>query len=702
MLRKRVAADDAPRAFALAAAIVFLSGFLLFQTQLMVGAFLLPVFGGAPHVWISVMAAFQLLLAGGYALAAWSRGGAVVAALLLSACCLEQAFLAVACGRPLLPEAQGVSGEHAGIALQTMLFVLLRAGPLALVWAAASPLVQHALQRAFPGRSPYGLYRASNLGCLAALLVQPVLLDSLLPRTAQTQIWGGLLALYALLCMLFAAQFHRFLRPPVGEAGRSPQSGTASAGWSWLLLAALSCWLLMSVSQRLADRLPAVPLLWAYPLALYLLSFIAGFHGDAVGCRGRAGRGPLLCLGMALALFLAKEGLLRERTWTPLWTEGAVLFFGCLGLHRALYLERPPACALRRFYLMLAVGGAAGGLWVALAAPVLFSDYAEYPLAFAGLAVCLGALALRRWPSRFRWAAAGVAALAAGAVIWVWASAPAGDVLCRQRSFFGVLTVMQGRLFAPEGQETTHLLKQGTIVHGFQAQGIRRYRPTTYYVWSSGVGRALLGLRAAAPRQPRRIGLVGLGIGTLACYGRSNDVYRFYEIDPAVIRLAADTNLFTYLHDSGARIEMVPGDARQSLAREFAAGGAPLFDVLVLDAFLDRSPPVHLLTEEAIRLYLRRLEPRGILAFHTSNPFLNLTSVVRDTAAACGLYSVLCVDRKAAGGLGTASHWVLASPSRETLATCFPSEPVTAPAAESPGGFLWTDDFTPLLRVLRR
>lgn len=701
MLRRQGTAGDVSRAFALAAAIVFLSGFLLFQTQLMTGAFLLPVFGGAPHVWIGVMAAFQLLLAGGYALATWPRWGAIVATLLLIACCVEQAIRTVVYGRPLLPVAQSLPGNHVTLALHTMLFVLLRMGPLVLVWAATSPLIQHAVHRAFPERSPYGLYRASNLGCLAALLVQPLLLDSLLPRTQQTQVWGGLFALYALLCALFAAQVRRFLRPPMGEAGHPQRSITGSAGWSWLLLAALSCWLMMSVSQRLTDRLPAVPLLWACPLALYLLSFVVAFHGRASGWRGAAGRGPLLCLAVALLLFVAKEKLLREHTWTPLWTEGAVLFAGCLGLHRAIFLARPPANALRWFYIMLALGGATGGLWVALAAPVLFDDYAEYPLAFLGLAGCLGTLVVRWKTSVFRWVGVGAAALAAGTVIWVWASAPVGDVLCRQRSFFGVLTVLQGQLFSPEGQETTHLLKQGTIVHGFQAQGIRRYRPTTYYTWSSGVGRALLGLRASAPRLPRHIGLVGLGVGTLACYGRSNDVYRFYEIDPAVIRLATDTNLFTYLHDSGARIEVASGDARKSMAREVAAGDAAPFDLIVLDAFLDRSPPVHLLTVEAVRLYLRRLEPNGVLAFHASNPFLDLTSVVRSTTGACGLFSVACVDRKPAGGLAVTSHWVLASPSRETLAACFPSEQITVPSADPPAGLCWTDEFTPLLRVLR-
>lgn len=643
-------------------------------------------------MWLSALAAYQLLLAAGYALASYFPAGGVLAFALLAANLLWQAGLRMAEGRFLLPPFGG--GPPAALwpaLLQPAVLILSRQGLLIVLLAATSPWVQQIVRPMETLASPYELYRASNAGACAGLVLQPFLLEPLATRTLQTQIWSAVLFIY---CVALAA-FLICTAPAWREEPASNSRGQPRLVWPALWPTALSTGLLMCVTQNLTDRFPTLPALWALPLILYLASFVASFR-EGPG-RERADRKIRVALGGALLLFLIplRESVIRGGLHLILL--GLALYLVCWALHRRMYLERPPAEQLGPFYVSLAVGGALGGLGVALVAPLLFSAYTEFPL-------LLGVLSLRYgWDSfrpRFRgWSSAIplVIALSLAGTLTARMFHKEPGLRLRTRSFFGVLVVKKGQLAYGGGVEAAYRVEQTATVHGFQVHGIFRQRPTSYYTWNSGVGQALLGLRAAAPAKPRQIGVVGLGIGTLAAYGQPGDTYWFYEIDPAMIRLARDERFFTYLRDTQAQVKIVPGDARQTLEHP-PPGTAACFDLLVLDAFIGRSPPTHLLTLEAVQGYSRRIRPDGLLAFNLSNPHYDLVRVVQAATDACGMFTVLWEDLTR-DGLAMPSKWLVAAPRRETLAHLFPSQRIRPPAPAAEREIPWTDDFAPLLRA---
>jgi hypothetical protein len=701
---------------------LFLGAFLLFQVQPVIGKLVLPVFGGASAVWMTCLMFFQTALLAGYAYAhlltrlaprtqAWTHGALLAAALLF------------------LPLETSMVPTDLGADDPTLSIVLLLATTIGvpfLLLSATSPLLQLWFARLQPDRSPYRLYAMSNCGSLLALVSYPMLVEPNLSLRAQAWTWSaGVVALVGFLWVC-AASFRRAggsHRPIVSQARPSALDQTL-----WLALATAGSILLLGTTNHLCQNVAPVPFLWVLPLALYLLSFILCFESDRFYARNAFGLTFVAAILGTVAAFRfgAKLGLLGQ-----IGTFSFALFAGCMVCHGELARSRPAAEHLTRFYLTVAAGGALGGALVTLLAPLVFPTFWELSLGL-GLTCLLRLVAPRiaGYTARRRAAVAAGASLdstsrpelvraehaslgwkklAIGALtlaLVVVLGPPAwADFLRRHsilrltRNFYGVLMVSEERGDDPilHQRRLTH----GSTIHGIQFLAPERHRlASAYFGPASGIGIAMQGL--LGKREGRRVGIVGLGAGTLAAYADAGTTLRFYEINPAVISIAEED--FTFLRDArarGARIEVASGDGRLRLAEELASGASADFDLLVLDAFSSDAIPVHLLTIEALDLYLRRLRPAGILAVHVSNLYLDLAPVVRALALARGLHWTKIDapgDERAAT---TPSEWMLLARSAEAL----DSAEIRAASVPAMGAgerpLLWTDDYSSLLPILR-
>lgn len=669
------------------AATVFLSAFLLFQVQPMVGKALLPWFGGAPAVWTTCLLFFQAVLLGGYA---WSH--LVVARLsaraqarahlgLLALAVLALGGTAVAWRAPLLPDASLAPGGGAAPVPQLLRLLALSVGLPYLALAATGPLLQAWVARSVPTAAALRLYALSNLGSLLGLLAYPFGLEPLLPLRAQAWLWSAGFATFALLCGGVAVTASRTPPPPPEVAATPP--GPRPWGW-WVALPAVASALLLAVTTHLTQEVAPVPFLWVLPLALYLVSFIVTFESARWYHRGWAV--PLLgALALVVAGVLTRDTEPSALVAVPLWS--GFLFVAAVAAHGEVVRRRPAAEGLTAFYLAVSAGGALGGALVAVVAPLVFTGVTELPLGIGAVVALVAAAALGG--TRWRWAGAAVTGLVAG-TLWLGGQARAEGVLEARRDFFGALRVVR----SGAGAEARRVLLHGRILHGVQwdAPG-RRGEATAYYAANSGIAQAL---RMGGGR-PARVGVVGLGLGTVAAWGRPGDVYRFYELSPEVIALARGSGgHFSFLADSAARVAVVEGDARTSLERELRAG-SQRYDVLAVDAFSSDSVPAHLLTAEALALYLAHLaDEASVLAFHLSNRYLDLVPVVGRLAREAGLQAAL-VTAPGDGALGLRSKWLLVS--RTSLRRPGLEAAVTdwAPRSDGPR---WTDDATSLWQVV--
>lgn len=742
---------------------ILLSSFLLFLVQPILAKQILPWFGGSAGVWTVCLVFFQTVLVLGYGYAhllTRHRVGArqfAIHILLLLASCLalpivpatfwKQAHEAEPAARIL-----GLLAVTVGLPY----FLLASTGPLLQKWL-SSGRGGHAL-----GPAVYRLFALSNFGSLIGLLCYPFAIEPFITLHAQAWLWSSAYLIFVLSSISYAWRRWHHTGAALVADGEPPAAANAAPGalltTSWVACAALGSALLLSATNQMTQNVAAIPLLWIVPLALYLLSFTICFEG-------RAGRGwyerrfwvtPAMLATGAMAWALAAPSL-SAYVAVPLYAVG--VFLGCIMCHGELARTKPRAQHLTQFYLCLAAGGALGGMLVGLVAPRVFNGYWEVPLTVTALAV-LGVLCSaeerRRQPST-SWTLNGVVALLIAPLIllllgglphaWdrytaAWAKIVEGDarwgcaallivgalllqkyrlwravslvaLLCAVnfgwssyrdvstgalvavRNFYGTLRVLE----TPYGHARLRKLVHGIIVHGSQVtQPPDTGTPTTYYGHSSGIGRAL----TAYPRTgPLRVGSVGLGAGTLAVYARPGDLFRGYEINPAVLDIAR--NDFTYLRDSKASIELVLGDGRLSLENELAAGAFDSadkrFDVLSLDAFSGDAIPLHLLTREAFAIYARVTKPEGVIAFHVSNRYLNLGPVVGQLARDAGYQSILVADRPARGLLSP-SDWVLV-----TRNLAFLRQPQVAAHSTQVtigrGSPLWSDQFTNLVQVLK-
>jgi hypothetical protein len=668
---------------------IFLSAFLLFQVQPVIGKMLLPWFGGSAAVWSTCLLFFQVLLLLGYLYAHWtSRFLAPRKQALLHIALLAASIATL----PITPNSawKPTGGED-----PTWLIIGLMTAAVGLPYfllSTTGPLLQAWFSREKAGVVPYRLFALSNFGSMLGLLSYPVLFEPRLAIPDMSTGWSVAYAVFALSCALLAWRGTRAPAIATAPAGAGPGRRSLAL---WTMLAALPTVLLMGVTSHLTQNVAPVPFLWVLPLALYLLSFIMCFEGGNWYRRDYYLFAFIVWL--AAMSFDLVETITEDGVWVPVALYSSGLFVSCMLCHGELARMKPHPSRLTSFYLMIALGGALGGTFVAVVAPRLLNSNYELPIAAFAVALLIVTLAQRtrhETPTRTLMRRLGpTAAAVAVAFICIPAAvgiaSQSGSRHLMARNFYGTLAVTDTFIAGHMERQLVH----GAILHGTQfLEGERRRWPTSYYGDSSGAGMAVMATRR--PERPQRIGVIGLGTGTMAAYGRVGDYYRFYEINPLVIRLAGSQ--FTYLRDSPATVETALGDARLSLERE----PPQEFDVLVVDAFSGDSVPVHLLTREAFAVYFRHMKAGGILAVHISNRNLDLAPVVRHAVDHYRKEArVVSSDRNEASRQA-ASTWVLISDRAEVFDTAALRdhiEPLEADTEIRP----WTDDYSSIYAILK-
>ncbi len=662
-------------------ATIFLSAFLLFLLEPLIARRILPWFGGSAAVWSTCLVFYQTALLAGY----------LYARLLMRLARSRQAIIhlaVLAVSLPLLPIGPGERWRTASAAHPAWLIFAMLSVSIGLPFAvlsATSPLLQAWLSRN-EQRNPYWLFAVSNFASLAALFAYPLAIEPAFGTHAQRVGWSMAYVLFAALCAGAAWLSRHDPARSMARGPEPPEQLPVLRKPQWFLLAACGSMLLLSITNHIDENIAAVPLLWVLPLAIYLLSFVLTFGGFQIYRPALWTRLLAFALGVLGYAIYNINSVQALQISLPIFLAG--LLVCCVFCHGELHRLRPEAEHLTSFYLVIAAGGATGAIFVGLLAPVLFDGVYELPLtlvltALIALGLCWGS---RVWALRLLWAGVTACMLA---VTVANVKNYHEDALSLRRSFYGSLRVVQ----TPHiGADQQRQLFHGTIEHGseFLAPS-RQRRPTTYYGPESGAGILLRECYSA----PKRVGIVGLGAGTLAAYGQPGDDFRFFEINPQIADIAQ--GLFFYLRESPARHEIRLGDGRLLLEQD----RSPAYDVLVLDAFSGDAIPVHLLTREAVSLYLRHLKRGGTIAFHVSNDFVDLAPVVKALATDAGYQAVLVHNHRNDDAGVLPSDWVLMTNNPGVLENAsirLHQQVIAMPVPVR----VWTDDFNSLLPVLKR
>jgi SAM-dependent methyltransferase len=667
---------------------VFLSAFLLFWIEPLFAKVILPWFGGTAAVWATCLVFFQCALLLGYFYADVSSRRLPPA---------RQAILHIAllatCAVFLPVRAHEFWRSRAGIDPAWSILGLLTTsiGLPFVVLSATSPLIQTWYARTRSEADPYHLFSLSNFASLLALLSFPLLIEPNVALHAQALLWSALFIVFAVICSASAWGPRRALS---AASSNKEAMGTAVIESSaaphvrekllWLGLAACGSMLLLSITNHLLENVAPVPLLWVLPLAIYLLTFTMAFSRRRLYSRWWMVRFLAVALGTLGYAIYEPSYTESIQVGVPFFCIG--LFLCCLFCHGELANRRPSPRHLTSFYMMVSLGGALGAIFVGLVAPHVFTAISEFPVTLVFAAV-LAILALweEGWIVRAFWAAASVVMIF---VLVRSTRAYEKDTIVRVRNFYAALRVKQ---FSNWLKEPYRTLYHGKIEHGAQyVNPPASLLPTTYYGPDSGVGLALNRCCNGA----KRVGVIGLGAGTLAAYGIPGDYFRFYDINPQVLDIAQ--TYFSYLRNAQAKTDIILGDARLSLESE----AAQQFDVLAVDAFSGDAIPVHLLTKEGMAVYARHLKPDGILAIHTSNTFLNLPPLVQLLAADAYYSTRMISNEDNHRKLIDASDWVLVTRNKKFLNDLDAS--VFMESIEIPPKLrLWTDDYNNLFRILR-
>jgi hypothetical protein len=698
---------------------IFLSAFLLFQVQPLIAKIILPWFGGSAAVWSAAMLFFQISLLAGYAYAHWltrksARVQMRVHLVLLGASC---ALL------PILPNPYWKPTVVGDPTLRILALLAVTIGLPYFILSSTSPLLQAWFVRRTGSKVPYKLFALSNFGSMLALVSFPFYVEPLLSSRHQAYTWSGAYVAFALLCAM-AAWASREEFYPAAAATPAPDPGADPAPDDfleavpvvtpavaiaevpvadkrpsigemilWVALAACASTLLVSSTNHLSQNVAPIPLLWVLPLTLYLLTFILAFESDRIYKRWifMPWLAPALAW-MAYSIY-AEDGNLNIKYLIPIYAAG--LFVCCMMCHGELAQRRPAPKYLTMFYLMVSLGGALGGVFVALIAPNLFRSYLELPIA---LVACAALAAVVLWdvtvPKLGGWPVRVALAVAVGVLAGWLARKQIGEYrgyLLVGRNFYGVLHVRDDEATETYPERT---LLHGTINHGSQLlKEDERYLMTSYYAEGSGVGRAMRALQA---RGPVRYGSVGLGAGVMTNYGRAGDYLRVYEINPMVKKISDTDAVFTFYPHSAADKAIVMGDARLSLERQ----EPQQFDLLSVDAFSSDAIPIHLLTREALGLYFNHLKPTGVLALHISNRYLNLEPVCSAGADYYKKYAMTVNDDAGDAPFLSSSTWVLLTGDSSIFdAPAFSSADMHR--AQTPKGFRpWTDDYSNIVQIL--
>ena len=677
---------------------VFLSAFLLFQIQPIIAKMILAWFGGSSSVWSTCMLFFQVVLLFGYLYAHWlQKQSSARRQTLIHTAVLALSLVTL----PIVPNPvwKPTPGENPSFRILALLTAAIGLPYFAV--STTSSLLQAWYARTHSRGLPYRLFALSNFASLSALLTYPLLVEPRLSTVWQAYIWSFGYACFAILCTAAAWMMAR--RQPEQAAVSVFQDDVASTSPTrrlqtlWVALAACASILLLAVTTFLTQDVAAIPFLWVLPLAVYLLSFIFCFN--APRSYRRLIYIPLVVVALGLAAYRL-ESESRGAHLLPIVPTICVLlaalFACCMFCHGELVHRKPHPRYLTGFYVMISLGGALGGIFVGLIAPNFFDSNYELP---AGLALC-AALVVTLAPQpaflqRARWRrfwAPALAALLAAYIIFLGVGIRNGfhGYLAVQRNFYGQLRVRQSE--DPSDEFAYRVLQHGRIDHGEQMLNeMYRRQPVTYFCPASGIGKMIA---ARSTTAPLRVGVMGMGCGTLVAYGRRGDTYRIYEINPLVPPLAE--TFFTYLTDTPAKVEIVLGDARLSLERE----PNQQFDLLVMDAFSGDSVPVHLITREAIQMYFRHLKPGGVLAVNVTNTYLDLRPVVERAASYFGkiaIYYHFTPDED--DSLCYTSSWIaIGDPSiRQSAPDLLKAGAVLGPR---PDFRMWTDDFSSMWGIL--
>ncbi len=652
---------------------------------------------------------FQVVLLGGYAYAhliSTHLSRRVGSFIHITALLVSLVFL------PITPEAE--VWKRADITQPTgfILWLLLaNVGVPYFLLSSTTPLVQRWFSDSYSNHSPYRLYALSNTGSLLALLTYPFLFEPTLTLGTQVGVWSVGYGVFAVLCGWSAWQAvsaKRQMDTGVdvaidSDSGAARPASTTASILLWLGLAAAGSIMLLATTNQMSQEVAVIPFLWVIPLALYLVTFIITFEHER--WYNRFHYGLLMGVSSILATVVLFGGV-----FVPLWAQIIVyvvtLFACCMTCHGELYRLRPDPAHLTLFYLVVSAGGALGGLFVAAVAPVIFDGYWEYHV---GLIACI-------FLTQLAWLRSGVAVrglgnrnavfirfgLMVGAlalVLYAQVRIRSHGVVGASRNFYGVLKI--SRNDDEVGEKLT--LMHGRIVHGQQYQDPEKSKwATAYYGPQSGVGLAVLHhprRRTASGASGLKVGVVGLGVGTVSAYGKPGDTLRFYEINPDVMRFAKEP--YTYIADSKAKVDLVLGDARVQLERELAQQGPHRFDVLAIDAFSSDAIPIHLITREATEVYWKHLADDGILTFHISNRSLDLAPVTRALTDVCDC-EVVRTESPADPEKGVSfSTWVLLTSNRAFLDAPEVKESIVPWDDRDQPPLLWTDDFASLWQVLK-
>ncbi len=728
---------------------IFLSAFLLFQVQPLIAKIILPWFGGSAAVWSASMLFFQLTLLAGYSYAHLSvrylkprLQMMLHVGLLLASCALL----------PIYPSASWRPTEAGDPTLRILELLAATIGLPYFLLSSTSPLLQAWYVRKFVAGVPYRLFALSNFGSMLALVSFPLLVEPRLTTHLQANSWSAAFVVFALVCGYAAwSSKDEATISDAMDAVRVPGPSFLQLIF-WVTLAACASVLLISVTNHMSENVAPIPLLWVLPLAIYLLSFIFSFESDMFYQRWLFI--PLLvpALGGMAYMIYANEGNFNIKFAIPGFAAG--LFVCCMFCHGELARRRPAPQHLTLFYLTVSLGGAIGGILVALVAPRVFPAYWELPLALCACGI-LAFIASWNYLAKLNWVVAGVALAAAiGVGIFLflreravmnellkghrlevilgtagiamlmvaWAALPRGlaawmprilivlgigalsayfvqqekalgkNLVLRARNFYGPLEVRDD---VPTEDYAERTLLHGTINHGSQLlDPVLRYVSTSYYGKRSGVGRAMQTLQA---RGPIRAGIIGLGSGVLSNYGRAGDYFRVYEINPLIQRIAQ--SLFTFFPHTYADKAILMGDARLTLENQLKQG-AQNYDIIAVDAFSSDAIPVHLLTRQAIELYFKHLKPNGVLALHISNRYLDLKPVCERGAAAVGKPAKVVEDEGTEASYFSSSTWVLVSSDPELFKSKYFADAYIYDAVPKKAFRAWTDDYSNLFQIL--
>ncbi len=689
------------------AATIFLSAFLLFQVQPLIAKFILPWFGGSAAVWSAALLFFQLVLLAGYFYA-----HVLIRYLKPKMQFNVHAVLLVA-SLATLPIVPNAVWKTTGSADPTFRILLLLAATVGLPYAilsATSPLLQAWYVRTHKGAIPYRLFALSNFGSLLALLSYPTLVEPRLTLHSQAVAWSWGFLAFAIACALAAWKSKEAGSDTTSETTSSPEADAADAAavapslaekFLWIGLASCASVLLLAVTTYLTQNVAPIPLLWVVPLSLYLLSFILCFESDNLYPRW-----------LFLPLLVGALGLFSYGiTWYENNTDikrlipalCASLFVCCMVCHGELAKRRPHPKFLTQFYLMVSVGGAVGGMFVAFISPRVFQDYLELPIALVAVLALVTCVFWNKAPqtpgapreARAVWIRVALVLVTIGFAGYLGRAQVKKDrtFVRSVRNFYGVLHVRDDKE-GDYGSPAERVLVHGTIDHGTQLSRPGSDRiPTSYFGSGSGISRALRTLHET--RGAIRIGILGLGAGVTATLANAGDTLHYYEINPLILDIA--THQFGFVNGTPAEKSVLMGDARlilESIPSE-------QLDFLAMDAFSSDAVPAHLLTREAYQTYLRHLKPDGVLAVHISNRYLDLEPVVSQSMTEIGWSGIKVEDEGDEEPFYSGSTWTILNHDPNFFKHQNFKTSGTFPLKPKPGFRGWTDDFSNLITILK-